>query len=350
MNDKGQSVHGKKCHRQHHRNRASDRTSHSSVHAWGQTILQREGHSAGQHAAPPTEHSNRKGASRAFAATSATKKSRPSMTNGRQLPRRTPPNVAPLHTSLRALGKCAPCVAEQRASATRWSCRLRFWVSQRCVNRQLCRRERETVGNNFQSSAIQCGGPRTHFDSNPGSCTLQRATPRPHSTRGPKVATREWTATSALACGQREGKVESAQEDHAEGLRVKKRESVRGKGKNGMVDRGLVWDLIRARSCPDRAGQNSPEKNLLSTAPAAFFCRPRRGGWVQTHCHTCTSSEFVSKWRIQPCHPHFALTRQNCMHSGQPTLMSGESSNPPTDVRVTLLHHWQAICPVAPMG
>ena len=78
---------------------------------------------------------------------------------------------------------------------------------------------------------------------------------------------------------------------------------------------------------------------MLSTAPAASFCHPRRGWLGTVILHLDLFSEFVPGWRIQPCFRHLALTCQNRSHEKK-RLLSGECShNPPTDVRVTLLQH-----------
>ena len=119
-----------------HRYRASDRTLHKfgtapSTPGPKPSTSERANERAAVHAnmqlhlkshAAFTEDSSRKGASRAFAAASATKKSRASVDQ-----RRGPPRL-PCSPHLRALGKCAPFAAEQTQAPPRWSCRLRSWV------------------------------------------------------------------------------------------------------------------------------------------------------------------------------------------------------------------------------
>ena len=107
---------------------------HGSVNAWAQTIHQREGERTAVQAnmqlhlkshAAFTEDSSRKGASRAFAAASATKKSRASVDQRPPTSAASTTKVA-LFPSLRALGKCAPYVAEQMQAPPRWSCQYFF--------------------------------------------------------------------------------------------------------------------------------------------------------------------------------------------------------------------------------
>ena len=71
----------------------------------------------------------------------------------------------------------------------------------------------------------------TCFSTDLSSSSLQRVAPSPknpcNSTRRGMMATSiEWTATSALTCGEGDGKVQTSKEEHTERLRVKPRETV----------------------------------------------------------------------------------------------------------------------------
>ena len=97
-----------------------------------------------------------------------------------------------------------------------------------------------------------------------------------------------------------------------------------GKATNGMAD------LIRARSCPDRAGQNSSEKSFFNSSSRLLL--PSTSWLVEcrltVNIHLHLLSEFVPRWRIQPSHPHSALTSQSCMQErkGNGSCLVRESS------------------------
>ena len=130
-------------------------------------------------------------------------------------PLRAVPSPLSADTIVVSMASCAP-LNKGRPSAT---------TSNLLLSKECPRQKIQVPHHGVESHTSTC------FSTDLSSRSLQRVAPSPknpcNSTRRAMMATSiEWTATSALTCGEGEGKVQASKEEHTEGLRVKPRETV----------------------------------------------------------------------------------------------------------------------------